>query len=290
MNIKNINIMNESLEKVKITKTSIYFNVDDNKINDTFEKTKNFGEIKCLKSIDKKKEQEMSIKNLKEKETILKEKLKNKSLEKSKTKEKLQIEEKEYLTIKKELEKIKNIYLKLLNKLGNIDNIIDFLDSLNEKDKMYFMEELMKKCQFTKEEYYSNDDNQKIFLLCELNEKGKLEIINENNYYWDIKKTLKQIRKDLLDGEILIKQLDEFLRNEESQAIKKLRLLKIILKDFDPEEAYKDLKNTFEKLLNKNQIKLINIILEEINFSVHIEKRQKQINYSLKDLLIYYGK
>ena len=93
-NIKNINNMHENIENSQIIKKSLYFKTNDNKINDIFEKIKNFGEIKCSKIKNEKKEQEISIKNLNERQTILKEKLKKKSLKKSKIKEKLQIEEK----------------------------------------------------------------------------------------------------------------------------------------------------------------------------------------------------
>jgi hypothetical protein len=54
----------------------------------------------------------------------------------------------EYLSMK-EL-----IFQKFLDKLDNIDTIIDLIDSLGKKDKTLFFEELMKKCQFSKEEFY----------------------------------------------------------------------------------------------------------------------------------------
>jgi hypothetical protein len=99
------------------------------------------------------------------------------------------------------------------------------------------LEELMKKCQFSKEDFYSNDENKIIDLICELNEKGKLEKIDN-----DIEITIQEIWKDF-EGEILIKKLEEFLENEERIAIKRLGLIKIISKNFEPKKLYKDLKD-----------------------------------------------
>ena len=46
------------------------------------------------------------------------------------------------------------IYQTFLNKLDNIDNIIDFIDSLDKNSENKFLEELIKKVKFTKEEFY----------------------------------------------------------------------------------------------------------------------------------------
>ena len=117
------------------------------------------------------------------------------------------------------------IYIKFLNRLDNTKNIIDLIDILDKKDKKVFLEELMKKCLFTKEEYYSNNENQKILLLCKLNEKLIFKIIEEDINYQDIVKILQSIRKDL-EGDIEIKKLKEFLDNEEKLILNKLGLIK----------------------------------------------------------------
>ena len=85
----------------------------------------------------------------------------------------------------KEMKKF--IFEKFLNKLENINNIIDLIKSLDENDKNEFMEELMKKCKFSKEEYFSKNENNKIILLCELNEKKILQN-NGESYYKEIEK------------------------------------------------------------------------------------------------------
>ena len=49
---------------------------------------------------------------------------------------------------------------------------------------------------------------------------------------------------------------------------------------------FEKMKLTFDQLLDNDQIKLTNKIREEINFKYYIDRCQKQINYSLRDLLI----
>ena len=155
------------------------------------------------------------------------------------------------------------IYSKYLNKLENVDNIIDFIDGLDSKDKITFLEKLMKKCQFTKEEYYSKNENKKIDLLYELNEKGKLEKNDEHNYYGEIEKIIQQINDDL-NGEIIIKKLEDFLENEEKLVKKRLGLIKIIDKNFDPEKKYEELNNIIRQVKKPmNRLNLIKNINEK---------------------------
>ena len=115
------------------------------------------------------------------------------------------------------------IYDLFLNKLDDIDNIVKLIDSLSEGDKKEFLKELMKKCEFTKEEFYSNSENKKIKLLCYLNERGKLDIkLNVK-----IENILDDIRNDLETetGSILKKKLEEFLNlknNNETKSESKI--------------------------------------------------------------------
>ena len=60
----------------------------------------------------------------------------------------------------------KYIYDIFLEKLDNIDDIIKLIDILSEDDKKIFLDKIMKECEFTKEEFYSNFENKKIKLLC----------------------------------------------------------------------------------------------------------------------------
>ena len=166
------------------------------------------------------------------------------------------------------------IYKKFLNKLDNIDNIIKLIDNLDERDKKMFLKELMNKCLFTKEEYYSDKENTKILLLCELNKKGIIKITDEDNYFGDIEKVLGKIRKDL-EGEIGIKKLDEFLKNDEKLVKERLSLIKIILGDYEPETEYTDLKKKIA--LIKNDISELNSIKNAL-LIFHRNSFKKEIN------------
>ena len=164
------------------------------------------------------------------------------------------------------------IYQKFLNELENINDIIKLPDDLENEDKKEFFRELMENCQFTKEEFYSNNKNEKIELLCELNDKGRLKI-DEENFIGNIEQTLRQIFKDL-EGDITIKNLEEFLGNEEKQAIKRLKLINIIMNDFVPEQKYIMLKKILEEI--KAIIKKISwiknslLIFHRIKFQIEI--------------------
>jgi len=178
------------------------------------------------------------------------------------------------------------IYETYLNKMDNIDNIISLIDSLSKEDKKNFLRELMKKCKFTSEEFYSNNNNTKIILLCELHEKGKLKITDEDNFYGDIEDILGKIRKDM-DGDINKQKLEEFLNNGKDVVIKRLSLIKMILEDYDPEKVYyerneniKEITNDIKQLLSiKNSLLIFhrNNYLKEIkNITNIIEDIQKE--------------
>ena len=174
----------------------------------------------------------------------------------------------------------KYIYKKILNKLEDNVNIIKFIDNLENENKNDFFEELFQLCQFTKEEYFSNNENEKIALLCELNDKGKLKFVNRNIIY-NIEGTLDEIFRDL-DGKIPIKQLQEFLQNDENQVIQRLKLINIILSCFDPFKIYMELKESFKKIKNittkLNSIKNSLLIFHSIRFQKEIKEISNLIN------------
>ena len=165
------------------------------------------------------------------------------------------------------------IYQKIFNEIYNIDNIIDVIDSLDKKDKIIFLEGLIKKCKFTKEEFYSNNKNNKIAILCELNEKERLKVEDESIDYGEIKRIISEIREDL-DGNIEIKKLQKFLKNEKDEIIKRLGLIKLILKDFEPKKKYIKLKIQIEKIqININEFISIKNCLSKF----HNNKYQDEI-------------
>ena len=169
------------------------------------------------------------------------------------------------------------IYDILINKSDNIDNIIKLIDSLSYEEKNNFIIRLLDKCTFTKEEFYTNDDNKKIKLLCDLNERGKLEF--SEIYSCSLIETLDEIKDDIDTGMISKKTLEKFLGGDKGAecqyeekiknsressdkmcnkidlTIKKLALIKVIISEFDPLTKYHELKKircdineTIEKL------------------------------------------
>ena len=197
----------------------------------------------------------------------------------------------------KKYEKMKQyIYYIFLNKLDDIDNIIKLIDSLGKEDKEEFLKELMKKCEFEKEEFYSNSENKKIKLLCYLNDNKKLNI----NYNGKIESVLDDIRNDLgkeMDtGEITKKKLETFLNlkeeeksdvkdekdinvkedkkieekkeTEENIIIQKLSLITLVIDTYDPKKNYNDLKK----------------IILDINATI------KDLNYIKDSIIIFHRK
>ena len=91
------------------------------------------------------------------------------------------------------------------------------------------MNKIMKKYEFTEEEFFSNfsiNMNIKINLLCELNEKGIFNFNDEN--YYNLEILLDEIRKNIELGYITNIKLEEFLKNKKEEVIKRLGLIKII--------------------------------------------------------------
>ena len=85
----------------------------------------------------------------------------------------------------------------------------------------------------------------------------KPEEQGQNKYYASIEKTIQKIYNDL-DGEILIKKLEEFLEIQENIVIKRLGLINLNYTDFDPETIYEALKKTIVQ--NKKDIDELNLI------------------------------
>ena len=172
----------------------------------------------------------------------------------------------------------KYIFEEFLNKLNNendIDNIIKFLDCLeqknitngtNEKEPIIneFLSKLIEKYLFTKDEFFSYNQNIKILLFNKLYEKGKIKR-NEEEYYEKIILLLDSIKNDI-EGNIKKSKLEEFLKNKPSLIKKRLSLIKIIIERFNPDEQY-------EKLKKRN-----NVINEDLN----------ELKYIKDNIIIYH--
>jgi len=195
------------------------------------------------------------------------------------------------------------IYKLFLKKLDDIENIIKLIDSLNPEDKKKFLEELVKKCKFKREQFYSNNENKNIKLLYDLNEKGKLD----KKCCKEIIGVLDDIYKDLEGNLFTKKELEKFLGKDENseKIIKKLGLIKIVINEYDPKDKYeklnnkiKEMNNTIKELLEiKNSFsifhnstkkalidKIIGII-KDIEKSPIYEYDNKKMQDSIKEIL-----
>ena len=164
---------------------------------------------------------------------------------------------------KKEKTKDKNSSSKTSNLNDIKNNIIILIKSLGENDKESFLKELMKKCNFTKDEFYEAEDNNKINLLCSLQENKILVKVSG-----EIEKTLNQIINDLNNEKINKKTLEQFFENKEEVIKMRLGLIKLKLEIFQPQNAYDTLKQTL------NDIKQDIVALSNIKKSLSIFHRE----------------
>jgi len=143
---------------------------------------------------------------------------------------------------KKQKDRIFEIYLEKIETKEGRENVIKLIQKLKDDDKNDFIyKKLLKECQFTKEEFFSNYENHKIQTLCLLNEElnneskkedekkeeGKdkkkevklniLELENQNEYADNLVKILDKIIKDLDKGAIVKKDLEKFLNIKRSK-------------------------------------------------------------------------
>ena len=73
---------------------------------------------------------------------------------------------------KKQKNKIYEIYLDKIDTKEGREDIIKLVQKLKDNDRKYFIyEKLLEKCQFTKEDFFSNQQNDKIQILFLLNEE-----------------------------------------------------------------------------------------------------------------------
>jgi hypothetical protein len=155
------------------------------------------------------------------------------------------------------------IYKEFLNNIKKEDSIIELIDNLETKDKEKFLKDLMKKCKFTTDEFYSKRDNNKINLLYTLYKNKKIEKV-----FGDIKTTLNYIFIDLDEQEIDKERLEIFFENPEKEVKRRLELIKLHLDIFEPENCYIRLKRILDSI--NNDIK----VLSDIKTSLSIFQRE----------------
>ena len=196
----------------------------------------------------------------------------------------------------KEYKQMRNyIYDIFLNKLDDIDNIIKLINSLYEDDKKNFLEKLLKKCEFTKEEFYSISENKKMKLLCSLNETGRLNILGYNNKYIEkLMNLLDDIRDELENGSIYRKLLETFLNLKKEESEKEIILNKNEIKVEKKNDEIKDgiiiknqekvKNNTSKEEIIKQKLGLIKIVLCDYNPMEKYEEFKNKINKINKKL------
>ena len=125
---------------------------------------------------------------------------------------------------------IYDLYLDKIDTKEGREKIIKLILKLKGDDKKYFIsEKILEKCQFTKEEFFSNKENYKILTLCFLQKELIYESYKEdikyednilniyeyeqqgNKYAKNLINILDNIRNDLDKGIITKKDLEKFL-------------------------------------------------------------------------------
>ena len=102
------------------------------------------------------------------------------------------------------------------------DNVIKLVKNLKDNDRNIFIyEKLLKACQFTRDEFFSNHENYKIKTLCLLNEKLNKEskkilniteqAENGNKFAKSLVSVLDIVYKELNFGKITKRDLERFL-------------------------------------------------------------------------------
>ena len=208
----------------------------------------------------------------------------------------------------KDYERMKNYIFEIfLRKKEDTDSIIKLIDNLSENDKKDFDLKLMQECKFDKEQFYSNNENKSIKLLCCLNEKGKLKKIEQGNKYANqMIEDLDDIRYDLEKGTISKKKLETFLnkipqdKNNETSNIKNKN--KRIEEKNNGKNSDKIIESQFDKN-EKNRIiiqklGLIKLTLEKYDpvyvfnrlekIIIDLKEKVEKLNFIKESLLIFF--
>ena len=140
----------------------------------------------------------------------------------------------------------------------NYDNFKKQKENLRDKVLNEFLDKLMDKNLFTKEEFFANKYNIKIALLYKLNER-KIIKESEEDYYKDIIKLIESIKEEI-EGNIKKQKLEEFLKNEDIE--KRLGLINLIHENYNPDEVINNLKEKINKI--NEDIKILNVTKDNI--------------------------
>ena len=172
---------------------------------------------------------------------------------------------------------IHNIFIENL-KTENIEEFILYIKQIEKKDYLYIMKSINERYLIDKTCFFNNKKTVKINLLVQLQKNDLLKFKNENIYFQNTEKELKNIFKDIISDKILIKEYEQFLSNKEEALINKLNLLTLVNKAFNPQEQYEELNNKMSKIKEeKNKLIYIRDSLKKFHKNVK-EKQIKEID------------
>jgi len=141
---------------------------------------------------------------------------------------------------KKQKDRIFEIYLEKIETKEGRENVIKLIQKLRDDDKnVLIYEKLLKECQFTKEDFFSNNENYKIQTLCLLNKELKNESQKEDEKKEEGKNKKKEEKSNILNileqaqngnecADTLIKILDKIIKDLDKGAIVKKDLEKFL--------------------------------------------------------------
>lgn len=131
---------------------------------------------------------------------------------------------------------------------------------------------------FTKAEFYSNEENDKINSLCSLYEKNQIKKIPA-----DMEVIMNQILADIDKQEIDKKTLEKFFENPEEVVIRRLNLLRIVFYIFDPRLAYDRLKIILDSI--NRDIEVLTHIKDSLSI-FHKNKYEREIKELTSNITI----
>ena len=142
--------------------------------------------------------------------------------------------------------KIYEIYLDKMDTKKGREDIIQLVKKLNSNDRKYFIyEKLLEKCLFSKDEFFSNQENYKIQTLCLLN----TELLNESQKDDQQKEDQKDEDKSKKKED---KRLNILEQSQNKHAESLVTILDSIIKDLDNGIIF---KKDLEKFLNIKKAK-----------------------------------
>ena len=140
-------------------------------------------------------------------------------------------------------------------KSQNLDDFILYLKEIKEDDFLNIMENINEKYLINRDIFFKNKKTIKINLLINLQNNNIFDLYSKdrNIYYQNTIKELKNINDDVKSDKILIKEYKDFIKNNETDIINRLNLLRLINKAFKPKEFYDKLKPKLNEINDTNE-------------------------------------